>query len=1222
MNFSNLINKYKKEAIKNNAKEVVFSENIYEVEIVDSKNNKTYYPFLQIDDEKNIIDAFCTCSEQEKNNFCSHITTAYLFVTKNKEPLHVEFKKSFFYNIFKMISSHIGFDSKLLKKINENTYHFLNKTKKELFLIETKNKDSLKKLNEILNAIAIDAEKSLKFSAHSFEEIKKYKEGLATDTLKYELSFFSDLAKWFFNLYKTDKKAKIEFFDKKDQIFSKVLIDFKDIKAIIYIPFSSYKEIIPSFNTMQSNLKLFEYGKKEIESIYYDKKEKCFHIKTIEKKEFQEIPSFEGIKIDRWIYIEDKGFYPSKENELFLKEKIKPNEVSYFLNHYLDIFEKYLKNEKIITQANTYKYYLFFDSDNNLHIKKYVFDIADFENENSYIFNSFIYLDSYGFLKIEDDFFIGSEKIVKYEDVSNFVSKHRHRLHKFKGFETHFGTLESHLIYELTEKELIFSSKIEFDADFEEFIDFDGWIYIKGKGFYSKKEKKDVLPLRPGLRLQTEDISNFISAHIDELEFVDNFFTNENPIEKIGIEIKLTMDEKIIIKPQISLKKGYDIKDIILFSAYGYLKNKGFFKIEKYFLPKRYEREKTISKSQEVFFITYELDRLSPYIIELDNRLKKPKKINLKILKLQKKQKLNKQYFLANLVYKTDIGIISAKDIAKAIIEQKKYLFSKAGLIFLKKARFNYLRNLNKKQIYSTSELLKLSTLEWIRLLIFEDLKPFKGKSKEAQETKKILEEIRNFETDSLIDTSYLKAKLRPYQEIGVKWLWFLYCHNLSGMLCDDMGIGKTHQTMALIAALKKNGDYKYIVVCPTSVIYHWEDLIKKFLPSIKVYTYHGTNRDLKDFYENYDLLLTSYGLIRTDIKEIKKIKFEISIFDEMQIAKNASSITHKSLCQINSNMTLGLSGTPIENYLKELKALFDLVLPNYLPTQAQFKELFINPIEKANDKEAQKLLKKLIKPFILRRKKSEVLKDLPEKIEENIYFDLSNEQKKMYNEIIDQTKTTIDEFKNEKKPSYIHVFSILSKLKQICDHPSLINKDLKNYSKYKSGKFDLFEELLNEALESDQKVVIFSQYLGMIEIIEKYLKSKKINYASIKGSTKKRYLEIKKFKEDPSCKVFVASLLAAGVGIDLSNASIVIHYDRWWNPAKENQATDRVHRIGQNRGVQVFKLIAKNTIEERIHSIIEKKQSLIEDTIGFNEIDEIKRLTKEDLLAIFNKIY
>ncbi len=250
------------------------------------------------------------------------------------------------------------------------------------------------------------------------------------------------------------------------------------------------------------------------------------------------------------------------------------------------------------------------------------------------------------------------------------------------------------------------------------------------------------------------------------------------------------------------------------------------------------------------------------------------------------------------------------------------------------------------------------------------------------------------------------------------------------------------------------------------------------------------------------------------------------------------------------------------------------------------------------------------------------MLTDLPEKIEAISYCDLSNEQKMLYKEVAFKMRDTIyQDLKDNAKPvPLVHVFSALSSLKQICDHPALILNDAKHYQNHQSGKWDLFVELLNEARDSGQKVVIFSQYLEMLGIIEAHLKKKGIGFATIKGSTRDRPEQLRRFREDPKCEVFVASLLAAGVGIDLTVASIVIHYDRWWNPAKENQATDRVHRIGQNRGVQVFKLVTKNSIEEHIHKMIERKKGLLEDIIG--QEDQINYLSREELLQVFETMF
>ena len=258
-----------------------------------------------------------------------------------------------------------------------------------------------------------------------------------------------------------------------------------------------------------------------------------------------------------------------------------------------------------------------------------------------------------------------------------------------------------------------------------------------------------------------------------------------------------------------------------------------------------------------------------------------------------------------------------------------------------------------------------------------------------------------------------------------------------------------------------------------------------------------------------------------------------------------------------------------------------------------------------------------------MRRKKSEVLRDLPEKIEEIAYCYPSEEQEKLYRAAFLKSRNHLvkKSDQSDKSVSYLHLFSLLNTLKQISNHPCLITKDIHNYKKHQSGKWDLFVELLNEAWGSGQKLVVFSQYLDMMTLIENYLKECKVKYATIRGSTQDRKKQLQIFREDTDCKVFVASLKAASTGIDLTAASIVIHYDRWWNPAKENQATDRVHRIGQNRGVQVFKLVTRGTIEEYIHHLIEKKIGLFEDVIGYDDHSQMKYLSHDDILILLQKL-
>ncbi|MGZ3732871.1 MAG: DEAD/DEAH box helicase, partial [Parachlamydiaceae bacterium] len=420
----------------------------------------------------------------------------------------------------------------------------------------------------------------------------------------------------------------------------------------------------------------------------------------------------------------------------------------------------------------------------------------------------------------------------------------------------------------------------------------------------------------------------------------------------------------------------------------------------------------------------------------------------------------------------------------------------------------------------------------------------------------------------------------------------------------------------------EKKAPFHMLVVCPTSVIYHWQEKLAAYLPNARVYTFYGSNRSLDGFQNEYDILLTSYVICRIENKLLKQIPFELAVFDEIQLAKNHNSRLHATLLEINSKMRIGLTGTPIENHLRELKALFDIALPLYMPSETDYREFFVKPIEKEGDWSRKRLLSRMIKPFVMRRKKGDVLVDLPEKTEEVSHCDLSPMQVRLYNEVLRTGKARIFEDLQDERAQvpYIHIFSLLSGLKQICDHPAVYLKRPENYKEYTSGKWELFLELLNEARESQQKVVVYSQYLMMIDIIESYLSEMGIGFATIRGATSNRGEQLRRFEQDPSCEVFVGSLQAAGLGIDLTAASVVIHYDRWWNSARENQATDSVHRIGQTRGVQVFKLVTKDSFEERIDTLITQKGKLMEDIVGVDDHEIIKRFTRQELMEFLEE--
>ncbi len=1204
--------------------EILFSGNTYQVEILLAKTS--IWTFLQFDEEAKLRDAFCTCPTSEKKGSCEHLAAAFLRIYQHaEEPLHIRYKRSLWYQLFFMAAKRHGFETKVLKKQEKGFYFCLSKTKKKLFSIKTLTAPAVKKIETILAEKPQETEEtSLKFSSLSAEDLALYKAGDAPLSLRFELSFWSDLAKWLMILQDHEKSYEIKFFYSEEKIPQEIAISFKEIQARFYLPLATLPLLISSLKTVKSPLTVYE--EERVNRISYDEITKSFHIHFEESPEKLKEDVSEGISIGEWTYIPTRGFFRKSFDPLLMKSVIPQEQIASALTNYRKTFENNLYGTMLHSDPVKAKYFLFFDEEKNLHIQTYVFEIGDLFKEHAEYFFPWVYLPGQGFYLLEDTFTEEKERIIVKEKVEDFVSNHRIWLHNFSGFQTHFGHFEAGLNYRVTEEdELRFSSSIEMPENWENAFNFGSWVYVEGQGFFRFQEGRNIFSLWPGFSVKKEEISSFIEKHTDELFAVKGFFSNRCPVEKMGISVQLE-DGKIKIRPSVEYAEGYTAAKVKIFGSYSYVEEEGFYALPSHFrLPEGYREERTIAEDQESFFLNFEIDRLKPFILFLDHKLQKPQHLRLRIRKLLRERKLRRDFWIADLFYESDLGIVDVIDLWQKLIEKKKHLFSKAGFINLKQPRFNWLRYLGKRRVHRRYKLLKLTTVEWIRLSILENIEIPKGNSLDDIHTRKLLAELESFQSLRPIDSAKLKATLRSYQELGLSWLWYLYCHGLSGLLCDEMGLGKTHQAMALLAAISTEDTkrvYKYLVICPTSVIYHWEELLKKFMPEIRVCIYYGLARSLEGFEEKFDILLTSYGILRTGKANLKDFTFELAIFDEIQIAKNHRSQTHFALREIEANMKIGLTGTPIENRIRELKALFDIVLPGYLPPETIFREYFINPIEKSNDPEKRLLLNRLVKPFILRRKKNDVLLDLPEKIEEISYCDLSDEQKVLYKEIALGTRSTLlNELSDQSKPvAYMHVFHLLLKLKQLCDHPSLILGDIKNYQNHASGKWDLFTELLSEALESDQKVVIFSQFLPMLTIIESYLKKKGIGFAGIKGSTKNRQQEIRRFREDPSCVIFVASLLAAGVGIDLSCASIVIHYDRWWNPAKENQATDRVHRFGQNRGVQVFKLVTKNSVEEHIHNLIEKKKGLIEDTIGKDESDQIRFLSREELIEIVQK--
>lgn len=469
-----------------------------------------------------------------------------------------------------------------------------------------------------------------------------------------------------------------------------------------------------------------------------------------------------------------------------------------------------------------------------------------------------------------------------------------------------------------------------------------------------------------------------------------------------------------------------------------------------------------------------------------------------------------------------------------------------------------------------------------------------------------------------------LKGDLREYQKNGFQWLQMLEKYELGGILADDMGLGKTIQVITLILKYKEEQKEKLpsIVIAPSSLTLNWKNEIQKFAPTLETIVINGSleqrKKKIKDI-KKYDLIITSYDLLKRDLELYEKedITFKYAIADEAQYIKNSNTQNAKALKSIKAETRYALTGTPIENSLAELWSIFDYIMPGYLFKYKKFKQLYEVPIVKDNDMYSMKKLKMLIEPFILRRTKKEVLTELPEKTITILNNEMEDEQQKIYLSYLAKAKQeAMQEIEiNGVEKSHIKILALLTRLRQICCHPSLF---LEDYNQ-DSSKLKQCIEIIKDGIEAGHKILLFSGYTSMFDIIEKELLKEDINYYKLTGKTNvnERVELVEDFNQNENVKVFLISLKAGGTGLNLTGADMVIHYDPWWNISAENQATDRAYRIGQKNNVQVYKLITKNSIEEKIYELQEKKSKLIDNVLN-TETTFINKLSKDEIIRLF----
>lgn len=569
------------------------------------------------------------------------------------------------------------------------------------------------------------------------------------------------------------------------------------------------------------------------------------------------------------------------------------------------------------------------------------------------------------------------------------------------------------------------------------------------------------------------------------------------------------------------------------------------------------------------------------------------------------------------------------KEVFSALKQKKKYHR-------LKKGGFVSLQSKELQDIGSMIEYLDIkdSDLDKDRILLSKYNALYMDESLRnsgmvyVERNKKFRELINNIKEVQDLDFTvpkHLESIMRGYQKFGFKWLKTLSSCGFGGILADEMGLGKTLQTIAFIESeVQENLEDKKpsLVIAPTSLVYNWKSEIEKFSPNLKSLVISGSKDEReekrKDM-EEADIIITSYPLIRRDIDEYKNMKFRYCILDEAQQIKNPASINAQSVKEIKAESYFALTGTPMENSLTELWSIFDFIMPGYLLSHSKFLKKYETPIVKNKDENALSEFNKHIRPFILRRLKKDVIKELPPKIEHKFVVEMTKEQKKLYAAYIEEAKNEIDSEIKQKgfNKSKFKILSTLTRLRQICCDPSVFVENFNG----ESGKMLALDELLEDSINEGHRILLFSQFTSVLKNITERLNKNDISYMYLDGQTKTedRGKMVKEFNEGKS-SIFLISLKAGGTGLNLTGADVVIHFDPWWNPAVEEQATDRAHRIGQEKTVEVIKLIAQGSIEEKIYNLQEKKKDIIKSVMdeGNSEESLISQMSKEDIEELF----
>jgi SNF2 family DNA or RNA helicase len=769
------------------------------------------------------------------------------------------------------------------------------------------------------------------------------------------------------------------------------------------------------------------------------------------------------------------------------------------------------------------------------------------------------------------------------------------------------------------------------------------WIFDNNKRKFYEYKSQENLELVRGiirfpkkLQLSENELREFFSTYykevLDDFEFKLSPSLKKDtkavvPVAKIFLE-KSGMTAKVKLKFDYSgqtidyFSSNKDIilvEDNIIYDVNRDLEYEDEIieKLNDHHIVTHEEKDEFVLDCDLIDFVSETIPRLTELGIEIfgEDRL-----FNFKVVKNNPKMILsvskNKDWFELEGNVKFGKENIDMKKVLEAVFNNKRFVELSDG----KRAVIpkNWVNNLKGYSgFFNLEKNMKLSAQHFA---ILDSIMGLSEKVNMDASVKKVLHTFKNFDKIKSVDVpTKIKAKLRLYQKAGFDWLNFLREFNFNGILADDMGLGKTIQTLCMVQKIaNEKPKNACLVIVPTSLVFNWKAEAEKFAPGLKINVYHGAKRNKKDFdklLEENDLIITTYGVIRNDLKLFASKEFEYIILDEAHTIKNPFSISAKSIFALNGKNKLALSGTPIQNNLTELWSLFNFLNPGYLGDYNFFKESFVRKIEVEKDPNVSSSLKKLINPFLLRRTKKIISDELPEKTEMVLRSSFEEGEKEIYENWKEYYRHEIQGAIKEKGMggAKLKILEGLMKLRQISLHPKLIDTEYQG----SSSKFDLLMMEVEKLMSEGHKVLIFSSFVKMLTIIKDEFEKKDIKYSYLDGKTRDRESVVSRFQNGEGAESFLISIKAGGVGLNLTGADYVFIVDPWWNPAVETQAMDRAHRIGQKNKVFVYKMITENTIEEKILKLQESKKKLVDDLIT-EEASFAKEINLDDIKEMF----